>query len=70
MTPWNRVHIDLIGPYTVKVKHTQLGGTMKEFDLHLTCITLIDPSTGWLEIHISPLLRLQRSQNRQHKLHQ
>ena len=46
MTPWNTVYIDLIFTYTVKVKHNQLGGTIKEVYLHLTCMTFIDPSTG------------------------
>ena len=49
--PWNMVHIDLvIGPYTKTVKQHQRGNTVKEIDLHLTCMTFIDPSTGWFEI--------------------
>ena len=50
LQPWNTVHIDLIGPYTKTVKQHQPGNTVKEVDLHLTCMTFIDPSTGWFEI--------------------
>ena len=50
MTACNTVHIDMIGPYTVKFKHNQSGGTIKEFCLHLTCMNFINPSTGWFEI--------------------
>ena len=44
------MHIDLIGPYKIKFKHNQPGGTIKEVDLQLTYMTLIDPSTSWSEI--------------------
>ena len=50
LQPWNTVHIDLIGPYTKMVKQHQPGNIVKEVDLHLTCMTFIDPSTGWFEI--------------------
>ena len=42
--PWNRVNVDLIGPYTVGVK-----GNKKE-TLELRAMTMIDPTTGWFEI--------------------
>jgi len=41
--PWERVCIDLIGPYTV-------GSTKKSDELTLHCMTMIDPVTGWFEI--------------------
>ena len=50
ITPWNTVHIDLIGPYTVKVKQNQPGGTTKEVYFKLTCMTFINTSTGWFKI--------------------
>ena len=50
ITPCNTVHIYLIGPYTIKLNHTQPGGAIKEVDFHLTFMTFIDPSTGWLTI--------------------
>lgn len=40
--PWNRVNIDMIGPWSV---HTADGKTHK-----LTALTMIDPATGWFEI--------------------
>jgi hypothetical protein len=42
--PWDRmVCIDLIGPYTVNKK--------KKKNLICKCVTMIDPATGWFEIH-------------------
>ena len=41
VTPWKRVDVDLIGPYTVKTK------TGKH---ELRAITMIDPATRWFEI--------------------
>ena len=40
--PWEKVCVDLIGPYTIKPK-----GQKK---LILWCITMIDPATGWFEM--------------------
>lgn len=40
-TPWSRVDVDLIGPYTVK---TPQG--VKQ----LRALTMIDPATGWFEV--------------------
>ena len=39
--PWNRVNVDLIGPYNVKSK----GKTFQ-----LRARTMIDPATSWFEI--------------------
>ena len=41
--PWDRVNVDLVGPYPVKIK-----GSKK--DIHLRAMTMIDPTTGWFEI--------------------
>ena len=41
LTPWARVDVDLIGPYTVK---TSTGVH------HLRAMTMIDPATRWFEI--------------------
>jgi hypothetical protein len=35
--------IDLIGPYTIRRKGKN--------DLICKCVTMIDPATGWFEIH-------------------
>ena len=41
-TPWDKMCIDLIGPYTILRKGKQ--------DLICKCVTMIDPATGWFEI--------------------
>ena len=41
--PWEQLHVDMIGPYKVRVK-----GKRKPVDLH--CVTMIDPATGWFEM--------------------
>jgi Integrase zinc binding domain/RNase H-like domain found in reverse transcriptase len=41
--PWERLCIDLIGPYSV-------GNAKKNDDTELRCLTMIDPVTGWFEI--------------------
>ena len=43
--PWEKVCIDLIGPYTLKPK-----GRNKKKELKLWCVTMIDPATGWFEM--------------------
>ena len=39
--PWDRVNIDMIGPFTVKTPTRKLK---------LRAITMIDPATGWFEV--------------------
>ena len=41
--PWDRMCIDLIGPYKIKRKGRK--------QLICKCVTMIDPATGWFEIH-------------------
>ena len=43
------MHIDLIGPYSITAKQTQPGGEIKEVELRLTAMTMVDPATGWFE---------------------
>ena len=59
LTPWNMVHIDLIGPYTKTVQQHQPGNVIKEIDLNLTCMTFINPCTGWFEIAQVPYLDIE-----------
>ena len=40
--PWDRLCVDLIGPYTIRHKGKQ--------PLRMQCCTMIDPATGWFEI--------------------
>jgi len=42
VVPWERLCVDLIGPYTIERK----DGTT----LNLQAVTMIDPATGWFEI--------------------
>jgi hypothetical protein len=41
--PWHTLCVDLIGPY-------QWGSKEKGTAFSLTCLTMIDPATGWFEI--------------------
>ena len=41
--PWDKMCIDLIGPYKIRCKGQK--------DLECKCITMIDPAMGWFEIH-------------------
>ena len=41
---------DLIRSYVITAKQIQLGGKIKEIELKLTAITMVDPETGWFEI--------------------
>jgi transposase InsO family protein len=41
-TPWDKLCIDLIGPYKIRRKGKN--------DLICKCVTMIDPATGWFEI--------------------
>ena len=50
LMPWRTVHADLIGPYSITAKQTQPGGDIKEVELRLTAMTMVDPATGWFEI--------------------
>src|SRR5210317_1055363 len=42
--PWDKLCVDLIGPYKINRK-----GIKKQ--LICKCVTMIDPATGWFEIH-------------------
>ena len=50
LVPWETVHTDLIGPYSLTTKQYQPDGSIQEVELHLTCMTMIDPATGWFEV--------------------
>jgi len=41
--PWDKMCIDLIGPYVINRKN--------KTKLKCRCVTMIDPATGWFEIH-------------------
>ena len=45
--PWQEVHVDCVGPYTVTQTDRKTGKITK---LSLSCMTMIDPVTCWFEI--------------------
>lgn len=47
---WDTVHVDLIGPYTVHINQRLPDGKLSRKEVQLTCMTMIDPATGWFEI--------------------
>ena len=51
------VHIDLIGPYSIQAHQFTWDGNTKVKDFSLTCMTFIDPATGWFEIAEVPLYK-------------
>ncbi|GFH49966.1 hypothetical protein CTEN210_06442 [Chaetoceros tenuissimus] len=59
LVPWRTVHVDLIGPYSVTAKQIQPGGEIKEVELKLTCMTMLDPATGWFEIAQVPYYSIE-----------
>ena len=46
VTPWKRVNVDLIGPYTIKNSNDPDTAEPRK----LRALTMIDPVTGWFEI--------------------
>ena len=50
LIPWDTVHVDLIGPYSLTAKQFQPDGETITSELRLTCMTMLDPVTGWFEI--------------------
>jgi len=42
-TPWDKLCVDLIGPYKIRRKGKPV--------LTCNCVTMIDPATGWFELH-------------------
>ena len=45
--PWEKLCVDLIGPYTMKQFQNEKE---EKTTLTLWCLTMIDPATGWMEI--------------------
>ena len=48
--PWNIVHLDLIGTYSKSIIKQYSGGTTIKNNVSLSCMTMIDPDTGWFEM--------------------
>jgi hypothetical protein len=56
---WDTVHVDLIGPYTVTINQRHPDGKLRKKDVQLTCMTMIDPATGWFEIAEVPSFNIE-----------
>ena len=50
LIPWKTVHVDLVGPYSINAQQFQPDGSVETKDFQLTCMTMVDPVTGWFEI--------------------
>ena len=50
LVPWQTIHTYLIGPYSITAKQFQPDGSIPEIELQLTCMTMLDPVTGWFKI--------------------
>ena len=59
LVPWRTMHTGLIGPYSIAVKQTQPGGKIKEVELQLTAMTIVDPVMGWFEIVEVPYYNIE-----------
>ena len=58
LKPWDLVHVDLIGPYSKSIIQQQSGRSIIKTNVSLTCMTMIDPATGWLKIVKIPTYNL------------
>ena len=54
------LHVDLIGPYSKSIRQQQTGGTVVRKNYSLTCMTMIEPNTGWFEIFKIPRFDLEK----------
>ena len=49
LKPWDYMHVYLIGPYSKSIRQQHPGGAIIGKNYSLTCMTMIDPATGWFE---------------------
>ena len=50
LKPWYLVHVYLVGPYSKSIRQQKPGGAIINNNGSLTCMIIIDPAIGWLEI--------------------
>ena len=55
---WDLVHVDLIGPHSKSIRQKQPGSAIIRKNVSLTCMRMIDPVPGWLEIVEIPTFNL------------
>ena len=56
--PWYAMHVDLIGTYRKSIRQQQPGGAIIWKNASMTCMTMIDPATGWFKIFEMPTFNL------------
>ena len=59
LKPWDTVYVDMIGPYSQSIIQQHPGGTIIRNNASLTCMTMIDPATGWFKIVKIPMFELE-----------
>ena len=47
---WDAVHVDLIGPYSKSIRQQHLGVSIIKNNVSLSCMKIINLTTGWFEI--------------------
>ena len=52
------MHVDLIFPYSKSIRQQRPGGAIIRNNASLTCMTMIDPATGWFKIVKIPMFRI------------
>ena len=52
--PWNRLCVDLIGPYRIPIKKYRKSKDVKKKYSTIWCVTMIDPATSWFEMKQIP----------------
>ena len=46
LKPWDTAHVYLISTHRKSIRQQQMGGTIIRKSVSLTCMTMIDPTTG------------------------
>ena len=50
LKPWDLVNVYLIGPYIKSILQQHPGGAIIWKNFSMTCMSMIDPATGWFKI--------------------
>ena len=58
LKPWGSVHVDLIGTYRKSIRQQEPGVSIIRNNDRLTCMTMVEPATGWFEIFEIPTFDL------------
>ena len=58
LKPWDSVNVHLIVTYSKYIRQHHTGGTIIKNNVSLTCMMMIEPKTGWLEIFEIPMYNL------------